>query len=75
MAEWIVIGILMSLLIAQQVHIQKLMNKLMSRNYQEYEQSRRLRKPRNESKTPQSSAVFDPIAEANAREANKLFLA
>jgi len=75
MAEWIVIGILLSLLIAQQVQIQKLMNKLMSRNYQDYAQSLRLKKPTNASKAPPSSAVFDPIAERNAREANNLFIA
>lgn len=76
MAEWIVVGILVSLLIAQQVQIQKLMNKLMSRNYQEYAQSLRLKKPSNVSKTPgpATTAVFDPIAERNATEANKLFV-
>lgn len=74
MAEWVVIGILVSLLIAQQVQIQKLMNKLMSRNYQEYAQSLRLKKPSNASKASPSGAVFDPIAERNATEANKLFV-
>lgn len=75
MAEWVVIGILVSLLIAQQVQIQKLMNKLMSRNYQEYAQSLRLKKPSNVSKTSgPATAVFDPIAERNATEANKLFV-
>ncbi len=62
----------MSLLIAQQVQIQKLMNKLMSRNYAEYAAGERLRKPTNVPRRPLSSAILDPIAERNASEANKL---
>lgn len=75
-AEWFIIGILLSLLIFQQgfwsFHMNKLMNKLMSRNYQDYIQGERLRKPTNVSKTPRNSAVIDPIAERNASEANRL---
>lgn len=74
--EWLIIGILISLLIAQQgfwmYHSSKLMNKIMSRNYADYAQSERLRKPTNVSKTMRPSAVFDPIAERNADAANKL---
>ena len=71
-AEWVVIGILLALLIAQQVQIQKLINKIMSRNYQEYAQGLRLKKPIN---APKVSKVepFDPIAESNAANANRMF--
>lgn len=74
MAEWFVIGILTALLIAQQVQIQKLMNKLMSRNFNDYVQSSGLKKPVNESKVSADGEIFDPIAEKHAQEANSLFL-
>lgn len=73
--EWFLIGIMVILLIAQQVQITKLINKLMSRNYSDYAQGVRLNKPNNASRTTRSSAVLDPIAERNASEANKLFIA
>ncbi len=75
-AEWFIIGILVALLVFQQgfwsFHMNKLMNKFMSRNYQDYIQGERLRKPTNVSKTTRNSAVIDPIAERNASEANRL---
>lgn len=73
MAEWVIIGIQCTLIIWQQVQIQKLLNKLMSRNYQEYAQGERQRKPLNASTTSRRDVV-DPIAEKNARDANNLFV-
>jgi hypothetical protein len=73
--EWFLVGILVILLIAQQgfwmYHSSKLMNKIMSRNYNDFVQGERLRKPTNVSR-PAPSAILDPIAERNARDANRL---
>lgn len=71
MAEWLIIGIMTTLMIWQQVQIQKLLNKLMSRNYQDFAQGERSRKPLNASTTSRRDVV-DPIAEKNARDANNL---
>ena len=73
MAEWVVIGILVSLVGWQQVQIQKLVNKLMSRNYQDFAQGERQRRPLNASTNSRRLDVVDPIAEKNAREATSLF--
>lgn len=69
------IGILVSLIIWQQVQIQRLISKLMSRNYQDFATGERLKRPTNAKKTPPSGAVFDPIAEQNAEKANAFFIA
>lgn len=74
MAEWVLIGILVTLILWQQVQIQKLLNKLMSRDYSDYAQGERLKKPPTAPKIPAKAATFDPIAERNAREANNLLL-
>ena len=50
----------------------RLVDRLMSRNYQEFVQGERLRKPTNVSPKPKV-ALVDPIAEDNARQANSLF--
>ena len=49
-----------------------LVNRLMSRNYQEYVQGERLKKSINVSPRPKV-ALVDPIAEDNASKANSLF--
>lgn len=70
--EWFLVGVLLVIILFQGVMIHKLVNKVMSRNYQEYVNSERLKKPTNVSKTTPKSAVFDPIAERNASDANRL---
>ena len=50
----------------------RLTDRLMSRNYQEFVQGERLRKPTNVSAKPKVVLV-DPIAEDNASKANSLF--
>ncbi len=50
----------------------RLTDRLMSRNYQEFVQGERLKKPTNVSARPKV-ALVDPIAEDNASKANKLF--
>ena len=48
-------------------------DRLMSRDFNDFAQGERLKKPTNVSRAPRSGAVFDPIAENHAKEANKLF--
>lgn len=50
----------------------RLENKLMSRNYTEFVQTERLKKPPIASTKPHV-ALVDPIAEENAKRANSLF--
>ncbi len=50
----------------------RLVDRLMSRNYQEFVQGERLKKPTNVSARPKV-ALVDPIAEDNASKANSLF--
>jgi hypothetical protein len=50
----------------------RLINRVMSRNYQEFLSGERQKKPTNVSARPQV-ALVDPIAENNARMANSLF--
>jgi hypothetical protein len=77
--EYFIIGILVTLLLAQHAFymftVFQLTNRLMSRNYQDFATGERLKKPTNASKTPPKGAVFDPIAEKHAKEANSLFFA
>ena len=79
MPEWIVIGILVTLLLAQQAYwsliVFKLNDKLMSRNYLEYAQGERIKKPLKVAPfEPGEPALDDPIARENAKRANSLFL-
>ncbi len=70
------IGVLVALLIGQQGFwfyiVFKLNDRLMSRDFTEYAQGERIKKPRP---VPKASidAAFDPDAERMAREANQVF--
>lgn len=52
--------------------VYKLNDRLMSRNYLEFVQGERLKKPTNVSAKPKV-ALVDPIAEEHAKRANSLF--
>ncbi len=75
--EHFIIGLLSSLAIVQQGFWMytcfKLNDRLMSRDYNDFRSSERLKKPSNASRTSQKKEVIDPIAEKNALEANQLF--
>lgn len=74
--ELFVIGILVSLLIGQQVYWAKLTlsltNRLMSRNYFELIQAEMQRKPRKTKVSDEPETIFDPEDLRQAREANAL---
>lgn len=75
-ASLFVIGILVALLIGQQGFwfyiVFKLNDRLMSRNYSDYAQGERIRRPRPASKAPDDAAL-DSESERMAREANRVF--
>lgn len=72
--EWFIVGILVALLIGQQAYwsfiCHKLVDKLMSRNYQEFAISSRKPEPL---RSISSDDLKDPIAEENAEKANAMF--
>lgn len=73
---YFVIGILVALLIGQQGFwfyiVFKLNDRLMSRDYTEYAQGERTKKPRPVPRAP-NDAALDPDSERMAREANRVF--
>ncbi len=78
-AEWFVVGILVVLLLGQQVYwsfiVYKLNDRLMSRDFSEFTRGEKTRKVLKIAPAPPDEpAGVDPIAEENARRANSLLL-
>lgn len=78
--EWFVIGILVILIIGQSVFWAKvnlsLMNRLMSRDFQDFAHGKKISKAKREQATalqPLQDEVADPDSERQAQELNSLF--
>jgi len=75
--SWFVTGILVVLLLGQQVYwsfiVFKLNDRIMARSYGEYTQAQKSLKTSSQPRQPRA-AVADPIAEENAQRANSLLL-
>lgn len=74
--EFFIIGVLVVLLIGQQVYWAKLTlslaNRLMSRNYFELVQAEMQKKPRKNKISDEPETIYDPEDLRQAREANAL---
>jgi len=77
--EWFVIGLLVVLIIAQNIFWARvslsLANRLMSRDFQDFAYGKRISKAKNEQDKVQDVAgeVSDPEAERQAHELNSIF--
>lgn len=78
MIDWFVIGILTALLLGQQVYwanvVRHLTDKLMSRDYQNYAETKKQfdRKPTLQKTSSLADDVIDPTSEIQAQELNSI---